>query len=114
MNLALKIFMLVLLLFLLVFIIYTIKDKRLSMRYGSFWIITTLIMAILVIFPGGLIKISLLFGFEVASNMILFLGFFGLFCIIFVLTIGMSIQNKKIKELVQEISLLKVKMGKKD
>ena len=116
MNISLKIFMLVLLFLLLVFILFTIKDKKLTMRYGSFWIVSVIVMGIIVIWPNILFKLASFFGFEVPSNMILFLGLFFLFCVIFVFTISLSIQNAKIKTLVQEISLLKgcEKNGKKE
>lgn len=116
MNISLKIFLIVLLLLLLFLIIKTIKSKKLSMKYGSFWIFLIIIMTIIVIFPQLLFKISSVLGFEVASNMIFLLGFFFLFYIIFILTISLSIQNNKIKTLIQEISILKesVKNGKKE
>ena len=116
MNISLNIFLLFLLLLLLILIIRTVRIKKLSMRYGSFWIFLILIMVIIVMFPELLFKISDVFGFEVASNMIFLLGFFFLFYIIFILTISISIQNERIKLLIQEISMLKesVNYGKKE
>lgn len=116
MNISLKLFLIILLLLLLFLIVKTIKNKKLSMKYGSFWIFLIMVMAIIVIFPNFLFKVANIFGFEVASNMIFLLGFFFLFYIIFVLTISLSIQNNKIKVLIQEISMLKesVKNGKKE
>ena len=116
MNSSLKFFLIVLLLLLLFLIIKTIKSKQLSMKYGSFWIFLIIIMGIIVIFPELLIKMAITFGFEVASNMIFLLGFFFIFYIIFILTISLSIQNNKIKTLIQEVSILKesVKNGKKE
>lgn len=116
MMIQLQIFLLIFLLFQLLLIIKTIKNKRLSMKYGSLWIFLLLLMAIVVIFPKILFKLSHLFGFEVASNMVFLVGFFFLFYIIFILTISISIQNEKIKVLVQEVSMLKesVNNGKKE
>ena len=116
MNTSLKIFLIILLLILLISIVKTIKGKKLSMRYGSFWFFLIIVMGIIVLFPQLLFKISNIFGFEVTSNMIFLLGFFFLFYIIFILTIGLSIQNNKIKTLIQEISILKesVQNGKKE
>lgn len=116
MKLHLQIFLLLLLLFQLLLIIRTLKNKKLSMRYGSFWIFLLLLMVIVVIFPSILFKISSIFGFEVASNMIFLIGFFFLFYIIFILTISISVRNEKIKLLIQELSLLKesVNNGKKE
>ncbi len=117
MDFTLKIFLLLILLFQFILIVKTIRRKKLSMKYGSFWIFLLIIMAIVVIFPNILFKLSNLFGFEVASNMIFLIGFFFLFYIIFILTTSISIQNEKIKLLIQEISILKEsvdKDGKKD
>lgn len=49
--------------------------------------------------------------------MIFLLGFFFLFYVSFIITTSISIQNEKIKTLIQEVSLLKEsveKNGKKD
>lgn len=117
MNKILQLFLLALLLFQLFLIICTIKRKKLSMKYGSFWIFLIIIMFVIVIYPKLLLSISSFFGFEVASNMIFLLGFFFLFYIIFILTTSISIHNEKIKLLIQEVSLLKEsvdKNGKKE
>ena len=117
MNSILKIFLIVLLIFQVILIVETVKRKKFSMKYASFWILIILLMAIVVIFPSIIFKISELFGFEKSSNMIFLLGFFFLFYIIFILTTNISIQNEKIKLLIQEISILKERVdkdGKKD
>ena len=112
----LQIFLLLLLFVQLLLIVRTIKTKKLSIKYGSFWMMLLIIMAFVVIFPSVLFKISNFFGFEVASNMIFLIGFFFLFYIIFILTMSISVQNEKIKLLIQEVSLLKesVNNGKKE
>ena len=117
MSLALKIFLLCLLVFQLFLIIRTVKAKKLSMRYGSFWIVMLVLMAIVVVFPSIVFYISQLFGFEVTANMVFLLGFFFLFYVSFIITTSISIQNEKIKTLTQEISLLKERVerdGKKE
>lgn len=112
MSINLKIFLLLLLAFQIFLIVRTVRRRKLSMKYGSFWIALILLMAVVVIFPEILFEISKLFGFEVASNMIFIIGFFFLFYIIFVLTTSISVQNEKIKNLVQEVSLLKENVDK--
>ena len=107
MNMKLQIFLLLVLLFQFLLIVRTINKKKLSMKYGSFWIFLLILMVIVVVFPSILFKISNIFGFEVPANMIFLIGFFFLFYIIFILTISISVQNKKIKLLIQELSLLK-------
>ena len=56
-------------------------------------------------------------GFEKASNMMFLIGFFFLFYISFIITTSISIQNEKIKLLIQEVSILKESVennGKKE
>ena len=117
MEIRLRIFLLVLLIIQLVLIIKTVKLKKLSMKYGSFWIFLLIINVIIVFFPEIVFKASSLFGFEASSNMMFLIGFFFLYYIIFILTTSISIQNEKIKLLIQEVSLLKKefeKNGKKE
>ncbi len=114
MNLSLKIFLFFILLLQFILIIYTIKSRKISMRYGSFWIFILVLMCIAIIFPNIFINISSLFGFETTSNMLFLFGFFFLFYIIFILTISLSKQQAIIKILIQELSILKAKIEKKD
>lgn len=109
MNLTLKLFLIFLLLVQFILIVRVVKLKKLSMKYGSFWIFLLMLMMIVVIFPELIINISKLFGFEASSNMVFLLGFFFLFYVIFILTISISIQNNKIKLLIEEVSILKEK-----
>lgn len=117
MNIVLKISLLLLLVFQLFLIIRTVKKKRLTMKYASFWIFLIILMTIVVIFPEIVFKISKIAGFEESSNMVFLLGFFFLFYVSFIITTSISVQNEKIKLLIQEISMLKEsvnKNGKKD
>lgn len=117
MNIELKIFLLLLLVFQLFLIIRTVKKKKLTMKYASFWIVLIILMVIVVIFPNIVFKLSSLAGFEEASNMIFLLGFFFLFYVSFIITTSISVQNEKIKLLIQEVSMLKESVnnnGKKD
>ena len=117
MNIVLKISLLLLLVFQLFLIIRTVKKKRLTMKYASFWIFLIILMPIVVIFPEIVFKISKLAGFEEPSNMVFLLGFFFLFYVSFIITTSISVQNEKIKLLIQEISMLKESVkenGKKD
>lgn len=112
MDLSLKLFLFLLILLQLFLIIRTIKSRKMSMRYGSFWIFILILMSIAVILPNIFIGISNFFGFEAASNMIFLIGFFFLFYIIFILTMSLSKQHSTIKALTQEISLLKERVNK--
>ena len=117
MSTSLKISLIILLVLQLILILNRVKRKKMTMKYAGFWVILVLMMAVLVVFPGFIFKLSKILGFEEASNMIFLLGFFFLFYISFIITTTISEQNEKIKLLIQEISLLKesaIKNGKKD
>lgn len=108
----LKLFLLILILLQLILIIRTIKSRKLSIRYGSFWILLLLLMTIPVIFPEIFEIISNFFRFEATSNMVFIIGFFFLFSLNFILITSISIQNEKIKLLIQEVSILKERIDK--
>ena len=118
MDNILKIFLLLLLLLQVILIVNVVKRKKLSIKYACFWIFLIIVMSVVVIFPDFVFKLLELFRFEAASNMIFLLGFFFLFYIIFIITTSISIQNEKIKILIQEISLLEERIegqnGKKE
>lgn len=114
MNITLRIFLIVLLIVQVILIIHKIKSKKISMKYGSLWLIVFMLLIIVSIFPTIIINISKLLGFEAASNMVFLIGFFVLSYINFTLSISISIQNEKIKNLIQEVSLLKEKDKKNE
>lgn len=107
MNITLKISIIILLLFQLFLIINRVKRKKMTIKYASFWIFLVILMSIVVIFPSIIFKLSSLAGFEKPSNMVFLLGFFFLFYVSFIITTCISVQNEKIKNLVQEVSILK-------
>ena len=100
MNFSLKISLIVLLVIQLFLIIGRMRKKKM-----------TIIMALVVIFPETIFKLSEKVGFAEPSNMVLLLGFFFLFYLSFIITTSISIQNEKIKTLIQEVSLLKEKVN---
>ncbi len=107
MSIELKIFLLALLLVQLYLIIRDTRKKHLTIKYTSLWVFLILIMAVVVMFPGLVFKLSELAGFEKTSNMIFLLGFFFLFYLSFILTTIISKQNEKINLLIEEVSMLK-------
>ena len=108
----LKIFLLILVVIQLILIVRTIKLRKLSIRYGSFWIFLLLLMIIPVVYPNIFVIISKFFKFEATSNMVFIIGFFFLFYINFILVTNISAQNDKIKQLIQEVSILKERIDK--
>ena len=117
MSTTLKITLIILLIFQLILIMNRVKRTKMTIKYASFWIILIIIMTIVALFPTIIFKLAELMGFEKASNMMFLIGFFFLFYISFIITTSISIQNEKIKLLIQEVSILKENVennGKKE
>ena len=110
MNNNLKIFLVILILFNLILILKTLRAKKISIKYGIYWITLLILLIISGCFPNIYIYISDILGFESTSNMIFLLGFFFLFYLCFLLITNISLLNDKVKTLVQEISILKQKI----
>lgn len=110
---SLRIVILIFALLTLLFIFYLVHKKKIPIKYSLVWILTSISIALLSIFPQVFIWISNLLGFNLMSNMVIAV-FIGLLLLItMVLTVIVSNQNKKITLLIQEISIIKNEVDKK-
>ncbi len=107
MSLTLRIFLIVLMMLFIIMVIHKVKNKNISMRYAVLWIVISIGLIFIVIFPQIVIWLSKQLGFKVTSNMIFLIGFFLQSYLLFNVTITMSKQREYIKEAIQEISILK-------
>ncbi len=107
MSTTLKVFLVIILLLFSYLVIHKINKQSISMRYSCIWLVMIMFLMIIAIFPEHIIKIAQVLGFEKSSNMIFLIAIAVLFYITFLLTITVSKQNDKIKDLIQEISILK-------
>ncbi len=114
MTINLKIFLIFLLVLQVVLIVQTVKKKKMTMKYASFWLVLIGAMGIVVVFPEIIFFLSRMAGFEKSSNMLFLIGFFFLFYVSFVITTTISVQNERIKQLIQEVSLLKERVEKNE
>ena len=94
-------------LFVIGFILFFIKKGKIKMKYAVLWIMMFSLLLLLLLFPNLLGWITVILGFEVPSNMI-FSFLLGILVLINISLTGIvSSQDKKIRILIQEISLLK-------
>ena len=114
MSNALKIFLVILLLISIILILRRLKNKKISIRYGVLWIILIVILIISIAFSDLYFILAKLLGFEKTSNMIFLFAFFFLFYLNFTLVTSVSVLNEKIKNLIQEVSLLKERVAKNE
>lgn len=98
--------------FLLV-IINMVRKNKLNLRYALLWLVAGSTMLLISIFPNIVLFFTNVIGFELASNMILFLGIVLLLGISLSLTKIVSKQSSQIQILTQELSRLKSKERKK-
>ena len=78
MSTSLKITLSILLILQIIFIVRTLKRKKLVVKYASMWFLIIICLFVAIIFPNILIDLAKLFGFEKASNMIFLLGYFAM------------------------------------
>ncbi len=94
---------------LFIIILIGLKKNSLSVKYSIPWILLPVVFLLLIIFSEPLNNFAHFLGFETLSNL-LFVAIIGLLLIlIFSLTVIVSKQQKQIKTLIQEVSLLKHK-----
>ncbi len=110
MSISLRIVLVIIVLIYLLVIVKQIKKKKLQINFCIIWIIISAMLIVAVCIPNFIETISKMLGFEVASNMVFCLTIFIAFYLIFILTLRISQENAKTRELIQEISLLNKKM----
>lgn len=106
----LKVIAIVFLLLILFVITMFVKRSRISVRYSLIWYVICIILIALTLFPELLGDVTNLLKIRVASNMIFALMLVGLFVINISLTIIVSEQKEQIRNLIQELSIVKKKM----
>jgi len=93
--------------FIIFLILYFLKKNKLKIKYSIVWLILFIIILICLIIPGFLELLTKILGFQTPSNMILSLLISVLVIINIALTGIVSSQDKKIRLLVQEVSIIK-------
>ena len=97
--------------FVILFILYFIKKDKINVKYSIVWLLLFSLLFVLLLIPGTLESLTNILGFQTPSNMILCLLIAVLVVINISLTGIVSSQDKKIRLLIQEVSLFKRNMG---
>lgn len=105
----LRIEMFILSIIILVGIVKFINKTKLSSKSVVGIFILSVGLVLISIFPNLIEKISMLFGFEMVSNFLYFCSIVFLGVVVFLQTVSSSRQEEKIKNLIQEISIMKSK-----
>ena len=92
-------------LFVIILIIYLIRKENLNIKYSLVWIILFPLLFLSLVIPGLLEWVTHFLGFQMASNMVLSILIALLVIINIINTVINSHQDKKIRLLIQEISI---------
>ncbi len=87
-------------------ILYFLKQKALNLKYTLLWLVAGLVMGILVIVPELLVFIIRIFGIQDNMNGLFIFAIGFIIMILLSLTSIASRQNRKIRTLTQEMSIL--------
>ena len=107
MTLNLILISIVFIVFVIFLILYFIKKNKINIKYSIIWLLLFVLLLICLIIPGFLELLTHVLGFQTPSNMIFSLLIAVLVIINITLTGIVSSQDKKIRLLVQEVSLIK-------
>lgn len=112
MSIKLKLILIVIMILFLIYVFKAIKNNKISVKYALIWVIADVAVILCVLLVDPLLKISNFIGIKTVSNMMFLFGFVFLLVLCFNLSKQISIQNKKIINLTQELGILKNKIEK--
>lgn len=110
----LSIVMLVASVFFLYIVVRNINKNTILFDQAFMWIIISLVLIVIAIFDDIPVYFAHLLGFGLTSNFLLSLAIFLLLVVVFLHTITISKQKEQIKQLVQEVSILKSHIREKE
>ena len=104
---TLKIFLIISILIFVIHVINNVKKNKLSVRNSIVWLLMSVAIIISVFHVKTLTILANFLGIKTLSNLFFFLGFIFLIFVVFDITKIISMQNKKIITLTQELGILR-------
>ncbi|WP_042240071.1 DUF2304 domain-containing protein [Paenibacillus sp. FSL R5-0912] len=108
--LKLQIFLIVISVLFLLLLFNMIKKYELQLKYALLWIMVVSIMIIISVFPKIAFYFTFFLGFQEPSNFIFLIGIIFSLMIIFSLSVSISNQSYKMRQISQEMGLLKKRL----
>lgn len=109
-----KIVAILIVLTLFVLIIELIRRRKLKEEFSWIWFLAGLIMIIFTVWYGLLEKLTFLIGSVTPASALVFFTFIFLTLVCLQFSINISVLTDKVKNLAQEIAMLKSRMKEKD
>jgi hypothetical protein len=94
----------------LLWVLRLVRTQRLSLRDSLVWVVTTLVAALVALFPGILVRVAHLVGFQVASNAVFGAAILYLAVNVLVNTVAGSQNAARIRRLAQECAALRAEL----
>ena len=113
MNNNLRILLVIFALVLIIIILRLVSKNKIPIKYSLLWLTASLIIFLVGAVPDFINIFTKLIGFETTSNLVVGVILGILLCITLLLTIIISDQKRKIKLLIQEVSIIKGKINEK-
>ena len=95
-------------------VVRNINKNTILIDQAFLWIIISFVLIFIVLFDKVPIYFAHLLGFELTSNFLLSLAIFFLLVMAFLHTITISKQKEQIKQLIQELSIVKSSIQQKE
>ena len=105
MSLTLRISLIIGIAFYLLFIIYLLRNKKLTLKYSLLWILTAVVMLVMSVFPKLVNLIAECIGVVSSINAIFMAFIFMILLILISLSSIVSKQHKQIKTLIQHLAV---------
>lgn len=114
MNWLLRAFLIVICVAFLVFVLLMVRRDRFLLKYSIIWVVLGVLGLLAAFFPGAVVWLSLSLGFETPVNFVFLVCIMFLLMASLVFVAALSKQSLRVKELVQEISMLKAEVRGND
>ena len=101
---------LVIAIFIIGFVLFSIRRGRLKEKYAILWLLVSLISSAAVIFPEPIFKLASNLGFEIPSNFLFATALLVALILIFLLSTDISKKQRQIENLASEIAFIKNKL----
>ena len=108
--LELQVVSIVVLTIFLLWVMRLVRTQRLSLRDSLVWVLTTLLATAVALFPGILVSVTHLFGFQLASNALFGAAILYLAVNVLVNTVASSQNAARIRRLAQECASLRAEL----
>ena len=89
------------------YVVYKIRKSKLQIEYSVFWIFFSMVLILMSIFPKAVYWLTELVGIQSPVNLVFLAMIFVLIIRNFSVTLELSQTETKLKNLVQEVALMK-------